>query len=265
MENKTPYYNDAPFVDDEYDDDFDGYVPQKTQSFQIDKDDDLETADLKNKLNHKTNTTSFDPMSFEIISPEDANSETEKMLAARNEEQTSKDYADPILAKAVYQVEQKFGRKITYDEFDKLCKTYAAELANRDAAYRNNGEKANPIDYKLYYDTLIQNKKVQPAYKMHMQTYENTLIDEIGELLDRHREFDSRDIHVDKGAPINIRHKGKVFIKDEEKNREIIINNKNDVDLLHMKYREDWLEKKYKKEIDKDLNGGEDHSNDGFE
>lgn len=265
MEAKKPYYNDAPYVDDEYDDDFDGYVPKKTETFQIDKTDDEKTVDLKKKLNHKTDTTSFNSMSYEIMSPEEATQQTEAMISARDEEQTSKDYADPVLAKAVYQVEKKFGRKITYDEFDKLCRTYAAELANKDAAYKNNGEKANPIDYKLYYETLIQNKKVQPAYKMHMQTYENSLIDEIDDLLDRHREFDSRDIHVGKGDPINIRHKGKVYIKDEEKNREIIINNKKDVDLLHMRYREDWLEKKYKKEIEKDLNGGDDHSNDGFE
>lgn len=256
--------NNGEIYDDDFDD-FEEYVPQKQVEIKIEENDDIQTKNLKKKLNHKTDTSSFNEMDYEIISPEEATAQSSSIFNG-SKDNVSNDYADPILARAVYQIENKLNRKINYDEFDKLCKTYAAELANRDAEYRNDGQPPNQIDFKLYYDTLIQNKKVQPAYKMHMQNYESSLVDEIGDLLDRHQVFDDRDIHVERGSPINIRHKGKVYIRDEEKNREIIINNKKDVELLHMKHRQEWLDKKYKEDIAKEINGeGDSHSSDGFE
>lgn len=260
---KTPYHDDSTYIDDEYDDDFDSSpVSAKETNFQIDKDDDAKTIDIKKKLNHKTDTKNYNSFEFDIITPEEADKQSRQMFE-HNVPNASPEYADPVIAQAVYQIEHKLGRKINYDEFDKLCKTYAAELTNRDAQYRGTGDEPNPIDYKLYYDTLIQNKKVKPAYEMRMTKYEDSLVTEIDQLMKNHLDFDSRDLHVARGDPINIRHKGKVFIRDEEHNQEIKIDNKKDVDLLRMKYRKDWLDKKHKHDIDLEING--EHSNDGFE
>ncbi len=265
---KTPYHDNSTYIDDEYDDDFDYKPAVKETNFKIDKNmdfglapNDAHLVPILNKLNHKTDTHNYNSFEFDIITPEEAEKQSKKMFE-HNVPNASPEYADPIIAQAVYQIEHKLGRKINYDEFDKLCKTYAAELTNRDAQYKGTGEP-NPIDYKLYYDTLIQNRKVKPAYEMRMSKYEDSLVTEISELMETHKNFDTRDLHISRGDPINVRHKGNVFIRDEEHNQEIKINNKKDVDLLRMKYREDWLKKKYKNDIDAEINGV--HSNDGFE
>ena len=258
---KTPYHDNSTYIDDEYDDDFDSPSISKQTNFQINQDDDVSVINMKKKLNHKTDTHDFNSFSFEIITPEEADKQS-RQLFNHDTPNASPEYADPVIAQAVYQIENKLGRNINYDEFDKLCKTYAAELTNRDAQYRGN-DKPNPIDYKMYYDTLIQNKKVKPAYELRMNKYEESLVNEIDSLMETHKNFDSRDLHISRGDPINVRHKGNVFIRDEEHNQEIKINNKKDVELLRMKYREDWLKKKYKNDIDAEINGV--HSNDGFE
>ena len=266
---KTPYHDNSTYIDDEFDDDFD-YTPSlKETNFKIEEGMDIglkpgeeHLVPILKKLNHKTDTHNYNSFEFDIITPEEADKQA-KQVFEHNVPNASPDYADPIIAQAVYQIESKLGRKINYDEFDKLCKTYAAELTNRDAQYKGTDEP-NPIDYKLYYDTLIQNKKVKPAYEMRMSKYEDSLVTEIDQLMkEHHSSFDSRDLHIARGDPINIRHKGKVYIRDEEHNQEIKIDNKKDVDLLRMKYRKEWLDKKHKHDIDLEINGA--HSNDGFE
>jgi hypothetical protein len=70
-------------------------------------------------------------------------------------------------------------------------------------------------------------------------------------------------MNVKLGDKVNIRHKGKVVIRDENKSSEYVINNDNDVKLLRMKYRQDWIDKKMGDQI----NGTQTtyHDNDGFE
>jgi len=264
------YHDGMAFDASDFDDDFDSSVPSKKlknissfQNIEIDENENSESKAFKQALKHKTDTSSYNGTKMEIISPEEANNQaTKQKLDSMNK--LTEEYADPVLAIAVKNIEAKIGRKINYDEFDKLCRTYAAELVNRDAEIKGNGERPNPIDYNSYYETLIQNKKVIPAYKMRMSKYENSLVSEIDDLLTQAKKYDESDLHINRGDPINIRHNGRVIIRDESKNREIVINNKNDVKLLHMKYRQDFLDKKYKDQIDKEANGYS-HDSDGFE
>ncbi len=267
---KTPYHDSSNYVADEYDDDFD-LDPSKEsnkETIQISNLNDEESKkdiELNKKLIHKTDTKEYNSFEFDIMSPENANADSEKIFTFSTpdlELSVSEEYADPVIAQAVTQIESKVNRKITHDEFDKLCKTYASVLANRDAWLRDM-EAPNPIDYKMYYDTLIQNKKIKPAFEMRMSKLEDQMVGEIDRLMEAHKNFDYRDLHVNKGTPVNVRHKGKVCIRDEEHNQEIKIDNKKDVDLLRMKYRKDWLDKKHERDINDELNGN--HSNDGFE
>lgn len=257
MQNK-PYHDSDDYIDDDFDDDF---VNNANNSFKTEIDtNNSEEVNMTNKINYKTDTSSYDPTSYRIISPEEAEEENRKLnqqKSALNDE-----YADPILGQAIKQIEDKLERKITYDEFEKLCKTYAAELVNRDAEVK--GSEPSKTDYKLYYETLIQNKKVVPAYLMRMQNYENSIINEIDDLMKKHSKYNESDLSIKLGNSVNIRHKGKVIIRDENKSREYVINNENDVKLLHMKYREDWINKKFGDQIN-GTQSSKFHDNDGFE
>lgn len=77
--------------------------------------------------------------------------------------------------------------------------------------------------------------------------------------------YQNYDMHIEAGRPINIRHQGKVIIKDEGNNREITINNKDDVKLLHMRHRQEFLDKLYKEDIARESGQSVNHDNDGFE
>ena len=256
MENK-PYHDDGIYIDDDFDDNFSNNQIENVET-KIDTNNRVEAIST-NKVNHKTDTSTYNPMEYELISPEEAEEEQRK-LEQKNKIK-NEEYADPILGQAIKQIEDKFGRKITYDEFEKLCKTYAAELVNKDAEIR--GTEPSKIDYDLYFNTLIQNKKVVPAYLIRMQNYENSIINEIDELMNKHIRYNEQDLNVKLGDKVNIRHKGKVVIRDEHKSREYVINNDNDVKLLRMKYRQDWIDKKMGDQI----NGTQTtyHDNDGFE
>ena len=257
MQNKQ-YHDSDEYIDDDFDDDFSSNNVDQSKN-EIDTNNS-EEAKILNKINYKTDTSSYNPMNYQIISPEEAEEENRRLK--QNENIANEEYADPILGQAIKQIECKLKRKITYDEFDKLCKTYAAELVNKDAEIK--GTEPSKSDYKLYYDTLIQNKKVVPAYLMRMQNYENSMIDEIDDLMQKHSKYNESDLNIKLGDKVNIRHKGKVIIRDENKSREYIINNENDVKLLHMKYREDWINKKFGDQINGSQNS-QFHDNDGFE
>ena len=257
MQNKQ-YHDSDEYIDDDFDDDFSSNNVDQSKN-EIDTNNSEEVK-IINKINYKTDTSSYNPMNYQIISPEEAEEENRRLK--QNENITNEEYADPILGQAIKQIEDKLKRKITYDEFDKLCKTYAAELVNKDAEIK--GTEPSKTDYKLYYDTLIQNKKVVPAYLMRMQNYENSMIDEIDDLMQKHSKYNENDLNIKLGDKVNIRHKGKVIIRDENKSREYIINNGNDVKLLHMKYREDWINKKFGDQINGSQNS-QFHDNDGFE
>lgn len=257
MQNK-PYHDSDEYIDDDFDDDFSVNNFERSKN-EIDTNNS-EEANITNKINYKTDTSSYNPMNYQIISPEEAEEENRRLK--QNENVINEEYADPILGQAIRQIEDKLERKITYDEFEKLCKTYAAELVNKDAEIK--GTEPSKSDYKLYYDTLIQNKKVVPAYLMRMQNYESSIVNEIDDLMKKHSKYAEKDLNIKLGNKVNIRHKGKVIIRDEIKSREYVINNENDVKLLHMKYREDWINKKFGDQINGDQNS-QFHDNDGFE
>lgn len=224
-----------------------------------------EEKELKNKLEHETNTVNYDRIEECLITPEEVEAaEAKKRRQAELDE--VKEYANPVFAQAVKQVEDKLGRKINYDEFDKMCQTYAAELANADA--RTKRRDPNPLDYNNYYNQLIQNKKVIPAYKSFANGLESQKVDEISNLLDSAKAAgENSKLTLRVGSNVNIRHKGKVTFEDTEKRRRITIDNKKDVDLLHMKHRQEFLDKKYSKEITEEIGELEHgvHTNDGFE
>lgn len=217
--------------------------------------------EVKRKIEYKTDTSNYDPTEYGIVSPEKAQAEWEASRI-KAEQELTREYADPVLAQAVKNIEGKLKRKITYDEFDRLCKTYAATLADLDA--NHTGGSVNPIDYKTYYNQLIQNRRVKPAYQVYAERAERERVDEIFDLLQEHQKYNTSELHIDKGQPINIRHQGKVAIKDKAHNREIIINNKEDVELLQARYRKDWIDKHLQKQKEDILREGT-HDDDGWE
>lgn len=224
-----------------------------------------EEEKLSKKLGHETSTVNYERVDESLITPEEA---TKIEIARRKQEEKDlvKEYANPVFAQAVRQVEQKLGRKINYDEFDKMCQTYAGELAMADA--RTRKKDPNPVDYKTYYDQLIQNKKVVPAYKVYANKLEADKVNEISNLLDSAKAAaENSTLKLKVGSSVNMRHKGRVTFEDTENRRRITIDNKRDVDLLHMRHRKEFLDKKYSQEIKEEIgeltHGA--HDNEGFE
>jgi len=260
-DDNVNYYKD----DDEYFFERRMKVPKTTIVAETGKKLTEEEKKLKEKLEHETNTINYDRVEDCLITPEEA---TQIELARRRQEALDevKEYANPVFAQAVKQVESKLGRKINYDEFDKMCQTYAGELAEADA--RTRKRPLNPIDYKTYYNQLIQNRKVVPAYKMYANRLESDKVNEIAGLLETAKAAsEGSTLKLKAGSSVNIHHKGKVTFEDMERRRRITIDNKRDVDLLHMKHRKEFLDKKYSKEIKEEI--GElttgVHDNEGFE
>jgi len=220
----------------------------------------------KIKLNHVTDTSTYETdKQMILITPEQAQTEYENQQKIKNFELT-KEYANPVFAQAVKQVEDKLKRKINYDEFDKMCKTYAGELANADARSLNRAPKEE--DFDKYYNDLIQNKTVKPLYKNYGARLEVQKVDEIYDLyLKAKDKIDSSTIKSSMNKPINIHHKGKVEFQDFENRKKITINNENDVKLLHMQYRKDFLDKRFGNEIQKEtgIANNKIHDNEGFE
>lgn len=218
---------------------------------------------LQKKINYKTDTSNYESDEMVLITPEQADADY-KSKEATEQAILTKNYADPVMAKAISTVEARIGRKINYEEFDKMCKTYAAELANADA--RMKKADPNPIDYKTYYDQLIQNKKVVPAYQVYANKLEQSKVDEIDSLLQAAKAAnDGAELHVKAGEVINMHHNGNVVFEDTDNRRRIKIDNKKDVELLHMKHRQAFLDKKYADEIKRESGIAIDHDNEGFE
>ena len=239
-------------------------VPKTTIISNDGKKLSTEEEELNKKLSYETDTSNYKRFDELLITPEQANAEYS--IKQREEEMNSvKDYANPVFAQAVKQVESKLGRKINYDEFDKMCKTYAAELANIDAKTRNR--EPNLVDYNTYYNQLIQNKKIVPLYQVYAARLEQDKVDEIDKLYKEAKATTSgQQLYLKAGSSVNIRHKGKVTFEDLEKRRRITIDNKRDVELLHMKHRKEFIDKKYSKEIQEELGQiSNEHENDGFE
>ena len=124
------------------------------------------------------------------------------------------------------------------------------------------------IDYNTYYNQLIQNRKVTPAYKVYANKLEEDKVNEISELLQAAKSSgDNSTLKLKVGSSVNMHHKGKVTFEDPARLRRITIDNKRDVDLLHMKHRKEFLDKKYATQIREEI--GElthgVHDDEGFE
>ena len=228
-----------------YHDDNDSYVDDdfplentKSNINIIDKDNTGE-----NKL-HYTNTTDYNSSKLKILTPEEENQKINGILVNDN-----KRFANPEVEVAVDNIEKKLGREINEDEYDKLCRTYANILVEHDInnkkLYKDISEEELNSDRKLYYDMLIQNRQIVLASRERMSNYEETMIAPIEAQLDIAMNNELSYIKVKQGKPINLKHHGKVAIAEDDNGRTIIIDNERDVKLLHMKYRQDWLDKRY--------------------
>lgn len=253
----------------EMEDDFTDNSDYRTMNLSVESAPTPTDNDIKFKmaLDHKTDMSVFDRMHGKdrknvFVTPEEA--QRIESVMKQKEAQSNGYYADPVIAVAAKRIEDRTGHPLTYDEFDKLCKTYASDLAEIDRKIRHS-DSPDPGVYNSYYQQLIQNKKVLPAWKVQSSAHEQSLVHEIDALMTEAKRYDDYDMHVKAGSAINIHHKGKVIMRDEDKNREIIINNYDDVKLLHMRHRQAVLDKMYSEDIEKVKNGGDIHSNDGFE
>lgn len=249
---------------DSYSDDDESYatrIENKRKHIQVESASPKKESDIDKKLNHVTDTKKYDSTKMELISPEEAERD---YINKSDFESTYREYADPVMDEAVKNVERRLGRKINYDEFDKMCKTYAAELVNADARLKKTAP--NQRDYNIYYEQLIQNKKIEPKYKTYAKKYEQQKIDELYDLyLKSKQATDNSTLNVKLGSVINMRHNGNVEFEDTENRRTIRINNANDVKLLHMKQRKDFLDKKFGEIIKEETGVYTDPDIDGFE
>lgn len=215
-------------------------------------------SELSRIYYHKTDTSGYDSSSFEVFSPEDV----EKERLAKMREQR---FANEEFGLAVENIEAKLGREINIDEFDKLCRSYATVLCEEDCKL----SKSTVVDgeaRKKYYDDLINNRKITRVSRKYYVQVERAKIDEIASELDKVKQLPVGELEVKTGKPINFRHKGKVKIQDESSGLVYKIDNSADVKLYNMRNRQEWLDKRYSDEIQKEIGDPESTRNvDGFE
>lgn len=227
---------------------------------------ELEEQELKRKIEYKTDTSSFNSSEMVIVSPEQADEEAKE---AKMESVVSDGrFTNQEFGIAVSNIEAKLGRKINYDEFDKMCRSYATVLCERDADIRRTNKNqpvvVDPAYRDEYYKKLIKNEKVDPAYKMHLKAYEESMIGPISSLYDEYKNTKIDELKVEDGKPINMRYKGKVAISEDKNGQVIVIDNDADTKLLHMQHRKNWLDKRFPDQI-KGVSTADHHNDDGFE
>lgn len=208
---------------------------------------EIANEDSMRMLSHKTDTSSYDSFEFDIVTPEQANKEHEAQM---------KKVANPEFEFVVSSLESRAKRKLTAEEYDKVCMKYAAILCERDEEAKNKYQEniqINPKIRDIYYRLLKENKPVSSITEVTMRAYEKTMIAPIEELLTAHQSQLPETIEVKSGRPINIRHGGKVRIAEDHDGKVIVIDNKKDVSLLHMQQRKAWLDKKFGDQINKGI------------
>jgi hypothetical protein len=190
-------------------------------------------------VTHITDTKRYDPTQFIVISPE----EVMKM----NEEKSSGD-ANPGFTKILNDIKQSKNRPLSRDEYFKACDVYAGALAEIDEEKKKDYEgatKVNPIKKEQYLRLLLENKPVSEVASETMKMYESDKVNEVEHAYKDAIKSESKVIEVKNGKRINLRYKGKCRIASDESGKVVIIDNKSDVDLLRMKYRQEWIDKKY--------------------
>jgi hypothetical protein len=201
---------------------------------------------VSNKVNyHRTNTSGFNSLDYSMISPEEAQ---EQWLI----EKQNVRFANEDFELLVNNWEAQNKREITYQEFSALCYEYARHVCEEEIR-RKNGlygpeEPINPITHQRYFKMLLENKPLSTAFRESMSQYEETLVAPISDLLEEQmkRAPEVVTVDLDDLQRINLRHRGKVrIIGVDHGNKYVQINNEEDVKLLLMKHRQDYLDKKY--------------------
>ena len=193
---------------------------------------------------HVTDTSDYDSMEFEIVSPEDAVKQAEQKRASGP--------INPEFVKSISILETKLGRKLSDKEYDDACRKYATVLCERDEYAKNKYcEKVmvNPRNCEIYYQLIKHNRPITSMTEVAMRSYEDTMIAPIAELMKIHSSCPPEPIEIKEGERVNIRHGGKVRIAEDQGGRVIVIDNKRDVALLHMKQRQDWIDKNFKDQL----------------
>jgi hypothetical protein len=202
--------------------------------------------DLDNKLAYVTNTKNYDTMKFDIISPEELENESER----RETNNPNPEFYDSIKY-----LEDMYQRQLTKEEYLKACDTYATILVERDEEKRKNYEghyQINPIKKERYFKLLLQNKPVDTAFQESMKEYEGVMVDSVLSAYNEAKEKEMKVLNMKDNNRVNVRYKGKCRIAVDEGGKVVVIDNKNDVNLLRMKYRKEWIDKHYP-DIDKPI------------
>jgi hypothetical protein len=189
--------------------------------------------------NHVTDTRRYDPTRFIVISPEE--------VMKINEEKSFKD-ANPGFTNILNNIRDSKNRPLTEEEYFKACDIYAGALAEIDEEKKKDYEgetKINPIKKDQYLRLLLENKPVSIAASETMRMYESDKVNEVEDAYKEAIRNESKVIEIKNGKRINFRYKGKCRIASDESGKVVIIDNKSDVDLLRMKYRQEWIDKKY--------------------
>lgn len=216
------------------------------------------TDELRRVYYHKTDTSGYDSSTFEVFSPEDI----EKERLAKMREQR---FANEEFGIAVESIEAKLGREINVDEFDKLCRSYATVLCEEDCKIAKTTSPDGEMR-KKYYDDLINNRKVTRAFRNYYEKVENAKVADIENELKRLQQLPVGELEVKSGKPVNYRHKGKVKVQDDSNGLVYKIDNTADVKLLNMRNRQEWLDKRYSEEIQRETGDpGSTRNTDGFE
>jgi hypothetical protein len=196
---------------------------------------------------YETNTKNFDPLYFEVISPEEVQKAHEAYESVN---------PNPEFHEAVALIEKANSRKLTRDEYVKAADSYAAILAERDEERRKTYEgkyNINPMVKQKILQLLLENKPAGTAMRELVRDYEDSMLAPLADALQEARGGERKTMEVKKNRQgkklINIRYKGKCRIASDENGKVIVIDNKNDVNLLHMKYRKEWIDKKYPNDV----------------
>jgi hypothetical protein len=196
-------------------------------------------SDKDRLINHVTNTKDYNPNKFDIISPEDI---------MRQIEREEKNNPNPEFTQAIHELEKIKNSPLSKEEYIKAADSYASILAERDEDKKKNYEgkyQINPIKKEKYLELILTNIPVTNAFEESMKTYENSLIKPLEDAFEKAQKDENTVIEMKRNTRVNMRYKGKCRIAVDEGGKVIIIDNKNDVDLLRMKYRKEWIEKRY--------------------
>jgi hypothetical protein len=209
--------------------------------------DDIGSLSEEERLNkmvyHVTNTKKYDVTKLEIISPETVTNENTLQEL---------DNPNPEFSEALKELVKKYKRPLTKEEYIKACDGYATILAEKDEENRKNYEgkyQINPINKERYLKLLLENKPVIGAFRESMKEYENAMVNSVLEAYEKAKENEMRVMEMKGKNRVNVRYQGKCRIASDESGKVVIIDNKNDVNLLRMKYRKDWIDKKFPDEI----------------